>query len=302
MVLTLVSLVVSARAADPTPPPSPYAAWEPLIGGVWSAALPPDKIDGIPRHMERAYTWLEKKEGVRLEGRDFKGDKEIAHVNGLILWNPSDGKYHLQGVFSNGLVTQNILHLEGETLVSDITQTTKDGAVLKARGRSKLIGADELSYQLFLSVKGDWVLSQELRMERHPTYAERANETLKNPPRTETETLDQLKERQAHEKAFGTQVATVSQSDNFEPPKLLKSVAPKYPFTAKLSGKTGTVFVAIVVDVDGHVAEEKVVSSTDPVFESSALNAVKQWAFTAAKKNGIPVKIAYTVPIVFKLQ
>jgi len=252
--------------------------------------------------MERAYTWLEKKEGVRLEGRDFKGDKEIAHVNGLILWNPSDGKYHLQGVFSNGLVTQNILHLEGETLVSDITQTTKDGAVLKARGRSKLIGADELSYQLFLSVKGDWVLSQELRMERHPTYAERANETLKNPPRTETETLDQLKERQAHEKAFGTQVATVSQSDNFEPPKLLKSVAPKYPFTAKLSGKTGTVFVAIVVDVDGHVAEEKVVSSTDPVFESSALNAVKQWAFTAAKKNGIPVKIAYTVPIVFKLQ
>lgn len=61
----------------------------------------------------------------------------------------------------------------------------------------------------------------------------------------------------------------------------------------------GTVTVLFTVDESGRVADPIVQSSSDPVFERSALAAVKQWKFEPGKKNGQPVRFRMRVPITF---
>ena len=60
-----------------------------------------------------------------------------------------------------------------------------------------------------------------------------------------------------------------------------------------------TVYVLFVVDQRGRVENPVVQSSTDPVFERPALNAVKQWRFEPGKRKGEPVKFRMRVPITF---
>ncbi len=61
----------------------------------------------------------------------------------------------------------------------------------------------------------------------------------------------------------------------------------------------GTVYVIFIVEQDGRVYEPKVQQSTDPIFESAALTAVKQWKFEPGKRNGEPVRFRMRVPITF---
>lgn len=134
------------------------------------------------------------------------------------------------------------------------------------------------------------------------TYTQRANESLKQLPRAETESAAQRTTREDHEQAFGRKIEAFSQSDQVQPPALLKSVAPVYPPAARRAGKTGTVYVAVIIGTDGTVADAKVTSSTDPEFNAPALNAVRQWRYKPAKKDGTPVAIAITVPLLFQLR
>ena len=61
----------------------------------------------------------------------------------------------------------------------------------------------------------------------------------------------------------------------------------------------GTVTILFTVDENGRVVDPLVQSATDPVFERSALAAVKQWKFEPGKKNGQPVRFRMRVPITF---
>lgn len=70
--------------------------------------------------------------------------------------------------------------------------------------------------------------------------------------------------------------------------------------TSELRKKTpGTVYIVFVVDPQGRVQSPQVQSSSDPVFERPALNAVKQWKFEPGKRNGKPVRFRMRVPITF---
>lgn len=133
-------------------------------------------------------------------------------------------------------------------------------------------------------------------------YIQRANVRLKNLPQAETESAEQKEVRSDHEKAFGRQIETLSQQDRVEPPALLKTVAPKYPVAERRARKTGTVHVAFIIELDGKVSDAKVISSTDPVFDAPALDAVRQWRYKPARKEGEPIAIAVTVPVVFQLR
>lgn len=61
----------------------------------------------------------------------------------------------------------------------------------------------------------------------------------------------------------------------------------------------GTVYIIFVVDQQGRVQNPIVQKSSDPVFEKSALSAIKQWKFEPGKRNGQPVKFRMRVPITF---
>ncbi len=61
----------------------------------------------------------------------------------------------------------------------------------------------------------------------------------------------------------------------------------------------GTVYVIFIVDERGRVENPSVQSSTDPIFDTAALNAVKQWKFEPGKRNGQAVRFRMRVPITF---
>jgi len=67
----------------------------------------------------------------------------------------------------------------------------------------------------------------------------------------------------------------------------------------KKAGMKAEVIVSWVLDLDGNVGEVKVYSSTDHRFDQASMDAVRQWKFRPGMKDGHPVKVAMTCPIVF---
>jgi periplasmic protein TonB len=83
-----------------------------------------------------------------------------------------------------------------------------------------------------------------------------------------------------------------------QPPKKVVHVAPIYPPIALAARKPGLVILQAVIDEDGSVREVKVLRS-DPLFDQSALEAVKQWRFTRPTLNGQPIPVVMTVTVGF---
>ncbi len=61
----------------------------------------------------------------------------------------------------------------------------------------------------------------------------------------------------------------------------------------------GTVYVLFIVDQGGRVENPLVQKSSDSIFETPALAAVKQWKFEPGKRNGKAVRFRMRVPISF---
>ena len=77
-------------------------------------------------------------------------------------------------------------------------------------------------------------------------------------------------------------------------PVKVKDVRPVYPPIAAAYGLGGTVIIEATVDERGRVIEARMVRSI-PVFDHSALHAVRQWEFQPAVVNGEPVRTVITV-------
>lgn len=76
-----------------------------------------------------------------------------------------------------------------------------------------------------------------------------------------------------------------------------------YPVTAQENGVQGRVIVSFVVETDGSITNVKVARSVDPYLDREAMRIVKAMPkWTPGKKDGKPVLVKYTVPVVFRLQ
>ncbi len=75
-----------------------------------------------------------------------------------------------------------------------------------------------------------------------------------------------------------------------------------YPELARKAGIEGRVYVEFVVDEHGHVMNPKVVRGIGGGCDEEALKAVRKAHFTPGMQRGHPVKVRYSLPIVFKLQ
>ncbi|MFT3868562.1 MAG: energy transducer TonB [Nibricoccus sp.] len=85
-------------------------------------------------------------------------------------------------------------------------------------------------------------------------------------------------------------------------PVPVKTPPPDYPDAMKRQGVSGVVAVSIVIDEKGSVVSTTVAKSSQPEFETPAMEAVKKWKFKPAQKDGVPVKMKVTVPIRFNLE
>jgi len=75
-----------------------------------------------------------------------------------------------------------------------------------------------------------------------------------------------------------------------------------YPDVAKQAGIEGRVHVLAFIDEAGNVVDAQIVKGIGAGCDDAALNAIKAVKFIPGKKDGKPIKVKVTIPIVFKLQ
>ena len=83
--------------------------------------------------------------------------------------------------------------------------------------------------------------------------------------------------------------------------KLLKSVPPVYPPSARTQRVGGDVKIDALIDVAGNVSTMKVISGPT-LLHQAAMNALKQWKYQPAKLDGNPTPMHLTVIVQFRLQ
>jgi TonB family protein len=82
------------------------------------------------------------------------------------------------------------------------------------------------------------------------------------------------------------------------PPRVTHQVNPAYKDEEGFR-ITGSVIVGLVVSSKGEPKEVHVVRSLEKAVDQSAVEAVQQWQFEAARKDGQPVAVRITVEIRF---
>jgi periplasmic protein TonB len=87
---------------------------------------------------------------------------------------------------------------------------------------------------------------------------------------------------------------------NVKEPKLINSVAPVYPTSARSSAIQGDVVVDTTIDKTGKVVKMHVVSGP-LMLRGSALDALKRWKYEPSSLDGEPVEVQMQVTIKFRL-
>lgn len=84
-------------------------------------------------------------------------------------------------------------------------------------------------------------------------------------------------------------------------PQLVYRVEPEYTEEARKAKYQGTVVLTAVVDPDGIVRRVRVLRSLGLGLDEKALEAVRQWKFRPGMKNGVPVPVAASIEVTFRL-
>lgn len=83
-------------------------------------------------------------------------------------------------------------------------------------------------------------------------------------------------------------------------PEALRKVDPAYPMELMRENVAGTVIVYAVIHADGSVGNVRVLRSVDERIDQFASQAVAQWKFEPATRNGAPVDVEATFQIPFR--
>lgn len=87
---------------------------------------------------------------------------------------------------------------------------------------------------------------------------------------------------------------------DIQPPKKVKDVKAVYPADALARQLRGTVVIEATINTDGRVVDA-VVRRSIPGLDQAALNAVRQWEYEPARKNGAPIAVIMTVTVAFAI-
>jgi protein TonB len=86
------------------------------------------------------------------------------------------------------------------------------------------------------------------------------------------------------------------------PPSLLREVKPTYTDEARRRNITGDVVLEIVVRADGTVGEIRLLDGLGSGLNQRAIEAVRQWRFSPARRFGQPVDVLVEVAVEFRLR
>jgi TonB family protein len=97
-------------------------------------------------------------------------------------------------------------------------------------------------------------------------------------------------------------VEPVLPTDEISFPERLVTVAAEYPIEARKHRIQGKVILQAVVGTDGRVSQASIFSSSDPIFNDPAMEALSQYLYRPARRDGQPIAIYYTVRMDFQLR
>lgn len=168
-------------------------------------------------------------------------------------------------------------------------------------------------------------LAEQKRIEEQQRLAEQA-EQRRLAEQAEQQRLEQLRIEAQKSEELQSQVPTQTEQAQEEPAteapveeadpvdvattksvqyswKKTKNVLPKYPIKAVKNSLEGWVLIKIEISSDGKVVNAKVVNSfrNRKIFNSAALEAVKQWEFVPPSDFGLSSNQSKDVRIVFNL-
>lgn len=88
--------------------------------------------------------------------------------------------------------------------------------------------------------------------------------------------------------------------EGIDRPRKIKDVRPLYPLPAMAARIGGNVLIEATIGVDGKVHNTRVVRSI-ALLDDAALDAVRQWEFEPARRNGVPVAVTMVIIVTFAL-
>jgi protein TonB len=86
------------------------------------------------------------------------------------------------------------------------------------------------------------------------------------------------------------------------PPSVLREVRPDYTEDGRRRNVEGDVVLEIVVRRDGAVGDVKLLQGLGAGLDQRAIEAVRQWRFSPAQRQGVPVDVIVEVAVEFKLR
>jgi TonB family protein len=101
--------------------------------------------------------------------------------------------------------------------------------------------------------------------------------------------------------AFVLQLLSVDRTADVSPPKVLHRVEARYTREARANGIQGTVLIEVAVDETGTPQDVAVLSPIGFGLDGRAMDAVRQWRFRPAYKEGRPVRSVTTVEVKFRI-
>jgi TonB family protein len=85
-------------------------------------------------------------------------------------------------------------------------------------------------------------------------------------------------------------------------PSLLSKVEPQYTQEARAGKIQGTSLLMVEIGPDGIARNITIQRSLEPGLDQKAIDAVTQWRFRPGTKDGVPVTVAATIEVNFRLQ
>lgn len=77
--------------------------------------------------------------------------------------------------------------------------------------------------------------------------------------------------------------------------------APRYPPAARRQGLQGRVTAEFIINEKGDVTRVTITYSSDPIFENTTIEAIRNWKFTPGEKDGRKVKTRARITIPFSI-
>lgn len=87
-----------------------------------------------------------------------------------------------------------------------------------------------------------------------------------------------------------------------KPPVKISGPDPEYTDTARQANAQGVVILQLVIDTQGRVEATKVLKGLDLGLTERAVEAVRQWRYEPAQRNGEPTAVYFNVTVPFRLE